>query len=387
MIHAVFTVLIFNFKNPETNPSLSGLAILFSVGGIPLHVARLRSGKFLRKFKKAKRNGFRLFGAQSIKRYPLSMRLWKDAQLQISLTRLGLHYFCAMLLLGILAVNSGNNLLYLSFSAMVALFVLSGWISRKALRDLTFEKLEAKSVFARMKSHIRLHLQDHAPRRMRGLEIRLIPEDPNARIEVLYFRGATRKSEACLAVPLHASQRGDLSIQAMEIQTSFPFGFLLKSRRFTLNERVEVFPHPKSPLQNLTNSSENKVQIKKGLLEPEGSRPFRKGDPVNRMHWKRSAQRGELYIRTFSGEESQGVELELDLKQWAPGQAFEGHLEQLSGAILQARIHKKNVTLELKNSEGLRKYQGYSHCWQVLARAQAEKTDITPPQKASLYII
>ena len=41
------------------------------------------------------------------------MLLWKDRTLRLSITRLGWEYLLALMLIGLFAVNSGNNLLYL----------------------------------------------------------------------------------------------------------------------------------------------------------------------------------------------------------------------------------------------------------------------------------
>ena len=60
------------------------------------------------------------------------MLLWKDRTLRLSITRLGWEYLLALMLIGLFAVNSGNNLLYLVFSLMLGLFLVSGVVSRRS---------------------------------------------------------------------------------------------------------------------------------------------------------------------------------------------------------------------------------------------------------------
>ncbi|HZU53262.1 MAG TPA: hypothetical protein VFF77_05175, partial [Holophagaceae bacterium] len=99
------------------------------------------------------------------------MLLWKDRTLRLSITRLGWEYLLALMLIGLFAVNSGNNLLYLVFSLMLGLFLVSGVVSRRSLRDLKPLELDEGNLFARVRGGLRLRFQDGAPRRIRGLEL------------------------------------------------------------------------------------------------------------------------------------------------------------------------------------------------------------------------
>ena len=126
------------------------------------------------------------------------VNLWNDKRLRLSLTRLGLEYMAALLLVGIFAINSGNNLLYLIFSLMLGLFLVSGWVSMRAIRDLEIQAIEEGNLFARVRGGIRLRLKDSNPRRARGLELHLELED--GRIEPGFYGGGDQKEETVLIV-------------------------------------------------------------------------------------------------------------------------------------------------------------------------------------------
>ena len=68
----------------------------------------------------------------------------------------------------------------------------------------------------------------------------------------------------------------------------------------------------------------------------------------------------------------------LDLTRWPPGRPFEKELERLSGAILQARLQRKDVALEVISREARRSHQGHTECWRALALAQAEASGADP---------
>jgi len=303
------------------------------------------------------------------------MLLWNDKRLRLSLTRLGLEYLAALILVGAFAVNSGNNLLYLIFSLMLGLFLVSGWVSRGAIRDLQVHAIEEGNIFARVRGGIRVRLQDLAPGRLRALELHLNLE--RGFTEPGFYPGgqdSPRQTEEPVQVVLHVRPelRGWCRATSLEIRTRYPFGFLEKSWRFSIQKDLLVLPHPRSVALRRDMKGEIVRTIPApGLSSPEGARPYRTGDPPSRVHWKRTAQRGAPWVRTFEGEQPTGLRLHLDLRAWQPGPEFERELELLSGAILQARIHKQEVFLEVLDPSGRHDLQGPTPCWRLLAQVQA----------------
>lgn len=67
-----------------------------------------------------------------------------------------------------------------------------------------------------------------------------------------------------------------------------------------------------------------------------------------------------------------GLHLRLDLTAWSPGRPFERELERLSGAVLQARLQKREISLELQSALGIREIHGHTACWRALALARSE---------------
>lgn len=300
------------------------------------------------------------------------MNLWNDKRLRLTLTQLGLQYLAALALIGFFAVNSGNNLLYLIFSLMLGFFLVSGWVSRHAIQGLTLVAIEEGNIFARVKGGIRVRLLDAQPRRIRGLEVHLDLEQ--ARVEPGFYGGG-QGEEAAILLVLHARPefRGWCKIRQLELRTRFPFGFLEKAWRLPVEKELLVLPHPRATV--IRGESKGAIPYfipKPGFTSPEGARPFRTGDPLSQVHWKRTAQRGVPWIRTFEGEQPTGLHLHLDLRIWAPGPLFEHELERLSGSILQARLQKQDVSLGIHSIEGIREHAGPTECWRALAQMQAQ---------------
>lgn len=300
------------------------------------------------------------------------MDLWRDKRLRLAITRLGGQYVVALLFVGAFAVNTGNNLLYLIFSLMLGFFLVSGVVSRRALQGIRPLSLEEGNLFARVRGGLRLRLRDEDPNRWRALELRVEMED--GEVEPGFFPGRQGDAEAMTVLHARAGHRGWTRVKALEIRTCYPFGFLEKAWRFPLDKPVLVLPHPRTASGFAPGKDElHRVTLARpGESSPEGARPHRPGDPTNRVHWKRTAQRGIPWVRTFEADHPQGLQLHLDLRTFGPGRTFERQLETLSGAILQARLQKLEVTLEILGEEGRQEYSGYPGCWRALALAQAE---------------
>jgi len=299
------------------------------------------------------------------------MRLWNDRHLRLSLTGLGAQYLVALLAVGAFSVNTGNNLLYLVFALMLGLFLVSGILSRRSLQGLQVVALEEGNLFARVRGGLKLRLQDPGRGRIRGLELHLVLDD--ATVEPSFLGTASRTGETLVVLQARVSHRGWVRVRRLELRTRFPFGLLEKSRFIALEQRLLALPHPRTPpAQPVSWRGEgHRTLPQEGNSSPEGARPFRLGDAPGRVHWKRTAQRSQPWVRTFEEERPLGLHLRLDLGAWGPGRPFERELERLSGAVLQARLQKRDISLELQGPEGLRAVHGHTSCWRALALVQA----------------
>jgi uncharacterized protein (DUF58 family) len=305
------------------------------------------------------------------------MYLWKDSRLRLRITRLGVQYVVVMGIVGLLGMYTNNNLLHAVFGLMIGLLLVSGWVSRASLQSLEPVGVESGVLFARAKGGLRLRFSDKAPKRVRGLKIRL--EIPNCRVEPVFFPGGKGKvsgknhESPVAAMQVRPEIRGPLAVRVIELSTSYPFGFLEKIWRFAVDMPFFVSPHP-GGYENIEGGDGEYFEpdTKSGYSSPVGARPFLPGDSLNRIHWKRTAQRGEPWVRVMEGDQPRGLILEIDLGEWAQGPAFERELENLSGAILQARVQKQDVTLTIYGRHGRIDAAGHLAAWRALSPLEAE---------------
>jgi uncharacterized protein (DUF58 family) len=85
---------------------------------------------------------------------------WLRAGMDYKLTRVGAYFIALILLLAIAGLNTGNNLLYLILSSLLAAILMSGVLSLAVLTGVGLEILLPDHVFARRPVPARVHLQN-----------------------------------------------------------------------------------------------------------------------------------------------------------------------------------------------------------------------------------
>ncbi|MCL1894125.1 MAG: DUF58 domain-containing protein [Holophagaceae bacterium] len=306
------------------------------------------------------------------------MYLWKDSRLHLRITRLGIQYVFLTGVVGGLGVYTSNNLLHTVFSLMIGMLLVSGWVSRAAFDSIKPSHVAEGTFFARTKGGLKLAFNDKTPKRTRCLEIRLEIQDCNA--EPGFLQGEKKQTLTIVPIPIRPTKRGWAKISRIDLSTTYPFGWLEKTRRFPVDMQFLVAPRPSGYQYPEGGSGDNDDPTpKSGFSSPAGARPFVAGDSLSQIHWKRTAQRGEPWIRLLEGDQPRGILLELDLSAWVSGEEFEEELEKLSGAILQARIQKTDLTLVIQGQHGRSEVKGHIEAWKALGQCEAIGRDVCSP--------
>lgn len=248
------------------------------------------------------------------------------------ITRGGTLFILAVLATGTGAFLSGNNLLFLIFSAMLALLLVSSFLSRLVLAGLELELLLPEHVFARMAMPARVRL-----RNLKGIT-------PSFSIELsglnerIYFplipgRG-TVEASGQIVFPRRGRHRENLFV----IATSFPFGFLRKSTTVALRRETIVYPaiDPRESMAVLLDSMAGDVE---SHVRGQGRdfyriRPYEAVDSARHVDWKSTAHTGALQVREFTREQDRAVEIFFD-RRVAPGSQdqFEALVEDCAFAV------------------------------------------------------
>src|SRR5690606_31146431 len=252
-------------------------------------------------------------------------------------TRAGWLYFALVFAVGFAALNTGNNLLYLVLSLMLAFLVLSGALSEAALRGLDVERrlppewiagapgavvLEIASRQRRVWSHA-IWVEDHAA----------VEDDPpvaTGRVFALRVAPGGRERRRYTWAP---PRRGTLRFRGVRVTTRFPFGLFAKSMWIERPASAVVYP-PLAPVPApaaraaVPRTGEVRAGRSASPSEVTGLREHARGDPPRRVHWPASWRRGQLLVRHAEGEVGAELEVRLATAGAAPGPAFEAAVAQ-----------------------------------------------------------
>jgi len=260
------------------------------------------------------------------------LRRWLRPPRRLRPTRAGWAFFAITFGVGFAALNTGNNLLYLVLSLMLAFLVLSGVLSESALRGIGVRRRLPRELYAGTPSGVVLEITNHQ-RRVPAFAVVIedrVAESEAAqraagRVFALRVGPGETQSRSYRFVP---ARRGPLHFHAFEVYTRFPFG--LFSKALTLEAPAGALAYPAVELLTLPSDFGSARDAGERASEQRGAgslasslRDFRPGDPTRRIHWPASLRRGHLLVREAESEQRPEVEVRLRTQGQATGERFE----------------------------------------------------------------
>jgi uncharacterized protein (DUF58 family) len=233
-------------------------------------------------------------------------------------TRGGLLFTLAIIVVGAGAIGSGNNLLFLILAAMLATLLVSGLVSRLCLAGLELDFLVPDHVAARRSVPGKLYVRNQKwvmPSFSIRVEAVRDPGSPTLKSGVYFplVAGGERVEET---VEVRFPRRGAYRQNSFAFSTSFPFGFLEKSAEVTLRREMIVYPSidPQAGFDDLLAGIAGEIETHYRGLGKDfyRIRPYEALESARHVDWKASAHVGSLQVREFAREQEQTVEIFLD---------------------------------------------------------------------------
>lgn len=305
------------------------------------------------------------------------------------LTREGIIYLAFTLAIGIAALNTGNNLLFIIVSVMLAAVIVSGTSSAGILRALELDISLPTHVFARTaaigriklhnrrrllpvfsvsviapklpKPHRKLHYKRTTfafPRKNPSIFLPDVtvtfdapPQDytPPVLRDPVYFPYLPAQKTVSADVHLEFPRRGRYAQESFGLSTRFPFSFLIKTRRVALSRELIVYP----PIQE-TDEMLGILPMIRGEFESfvRGRgydlyriRNYVPEDSARHVDWKATAKTGELKVREFTREDERKLRIIFDNP--APGVLSEADYERAVATAASLAWHFESVATEL----------------------------------------
>ena len=253
---------------------------------------------------------------------------------------------------GVAAVNTGNNLLYLALSLNLSLILLSGVLSEGTLLHITLKVRPASEAFAGEEAFLAVTCSAGA-KRFPGLSLVAILRaggDP----ATVRFPDIAPGSSATRVVPFRPSLRGKFDSIHASVSTRFPFSLFEKSVELAVPAGIIVFPRPSPPatrcddLPVAATSGRPFLSGRVGAF-PRGVREHLPADPVRDIHWKTTARTGRWMVKEREREATPGIDLRVE--ESGTPEAFEVRLSEACGAVLE--LERRAVPFRLRIGDRL----------------------------------
>ncbi len=235
-------------------------------------------------------------------------------------TRRGAFFVLVVVLVALSSLNTGNNLLILVLSTLMAAMIVSGLISNLVLHELRVSLRAPDAIHAGQKAIFLLTLQN-LKRRFPSFALTLKnrkdadsePEGTDFFLQEKMFPFI--KPGGALSLPLKCGfeRRGIYPVTGFEVRTTFPFGFFSRGREIKASGSIVVYPRLRDVAQllllhpDLDGSQEQNRRGTGGSLY--NIRGYQPGDDARHVHWRSTAKTDRLMVRDFSAEEDQPVSI------------------------------------------------------------------------------
>ncbi|MBV6497210.1 MAG: DUF58 domain-containing protein [Acidobacteria bacterium ACB1] len=267
-----------------------------------------------------------------------------------------------VLVVGFSAWNTGNNLLFIVLSVMLAAMTVGfavGWLALRKLEirirfpetiyaqeafPITLELTNGKRTFpafsivaeVRGKERETIEDADEIREAFPAFIAKRLLEAPHTNLTLDHIAYIPHRGMAERRVSHTFPQRGRFKISDFELSTGFPFGFVRHRRRLAANEAdILIFPR---------RSSENpKVEITSAFgsrepLKTRGAgddllflRDYEAADDLRRIDWKATARTQRITVREFAGEADARVRILIG--GFAPSNDGPSLRERLAGKV------------------------------------------------------
>ncbi|MDH4281130.1 MAG: DUF58 domain-containing protein [Myxococcales bacterium] len=240
----------------------------------------------------------------------------KRSRRSFRLTREGRAFLFVTIGVGLSAVNTANNLLYLVLGLLLSLLLVSGVLSDLALWKLKIERRLPSRFFTGTRSLIEVTLINDK-RWLSSVSVEVIDELGGIDTDPARFLRVAPGVTEVASYGYEPQQRGIVELGTMRVRTRYPFGLIEKGYAVFLPDEAIVYPrlldHIVTPASSRMAGDTAPIHRTGRGSEFAGSvRFYREGDEARDIHWKRTASRGDLVVREHEQDSSALVTLTVD---------------------------------------------------------------------------
>ncbi len=300
---------------------------------------------------------------------------------RLQLTVPGRWYLALTIALGVVALSSGNNALYLVESLLLSGLILSGILSERAISAVHVEIIRRPST-AGSPSRDQIHVKNL--KRYTAFCLEIGEWKDGKFTHVAYIPRIGGKQHLILPSRQVFPKRGKHTWDGFAIATSYPFGFARKIKLIKRKEERLIWPAGLTEGDERLSRAAGAARNLGGEISEGEIRPFTSEDDYRLIIWPLSAKGSEPLVRMRRSEQ-EGQELTLDLRTDG-GEAFEANVRQIAHrfhAIGSSKsMAQDNSGLVLVDWNGRRKFRGKIQVLNQLAQVQPSGSSPREPSAA-----
>jgi uncharacterized protein (DUF58 family) len=273
---------------------------------------------------------------------------WLPFRSRYRVAREGWIYLAAVAIVVFAAVNTANNLLYMVLSGLLAVLMLSGFLSALNFRFIKVDIRVPSCCYAGEAFPISMRVQNEK-RFFPSLSMQFEPPEDNAiRFSTFYIPVVHAENEWSQTGQAMIRRRGLYNVNAVQASSTYPFGFFLKQRNYRAAGECICYPQiiPQSEMDfSVVDFLGTNERSERGLGHDLYTiRDYLPSDSARHVHWKASAKTSALKTREYAAEESRHIVLAFD-RFGHPGDAE--RFEKLVSYAASVACHMTNSGIEV----------------------------------------
>jgi uncharacterized protein (DUF58 family) len=234
----------------------------------------------------------------------------------LKLTREGKYFIFITFGVGVAAINTGNNLLYLLLGMLLSLIIVSGVLSELSLRHLTVTRRLPPRAQVGRPHLVEIEVFNHKQKvPSYAIEVEDLRAGQPADKRCFFLKISPRSAQVA-AYRRTPARRGRDHHVGFRVATRFPFGLFEKSREVSADDELIIYPAVDPVLLPASEAGDRlggESSLGRGSGdEIHGLRPMRDGDDPRDIYWRKSTVPDQRVLRERATDTRRDVVFSID---------------------------------------------------------------------------
>ena len=243
-------------------------------------------------------------------------------------------YYLLMPVFLVAGLYTGMRLWFILLLAQILLVLFIFALNQWTLRTFAYtQSLDVSEALKGSETALHLYIRNEKPFPLSMMKVDVEMAAPSESTQVSFsllpFTG--KEFDFKVAMPYRGVY--PIGITTMRITDIFgllPMGFDMRKLKYYRQPELTVYPRAETPDSLYADMADEKLFGERYLHASEsgssisGARAYRPGDPLKQIHWKKSAQHGELFVKQYEQPARENVAVFID--NCAHGEAGEAAL-------------------------------------------------------------